>query len=323
MKKEERIKSKIKPPFDLMLGLFVLEVIIILVFFFNGGMTIFKTDTTNTSLFISLGMLTFISVFYGFIFTKDDSFLTPFGNVIKKHVEELESELDERYKKKNISKKFLKEYEDHKKALKGFGFLVNPILWFNISIFIFIFAILANISTIKFKGIVLSVLIYLGILSSLFLVTSISTIYLAFLLHKNKEEIKSPNVGFRIASEFDGRIRYNLFKDWNAWFQLINNDNKQYLIYITLTFLSEGHEICRSDSNYYNGVKPWKIHAKQVMYGNGFGIPEEIKKEFKQGKEIEIRINCEVRDEKNKIIETKLPQGYVYAPHIDDWYLEP
>lgn len=317
------MKAKIEYPFNLMFLLFFLNIIFVLYVFFGlDGIDFFKTDTANLPLFISLGMLTFVSVFYGFIFTKDNSFFVPFDNVMKRHNDVLNTELEERYQKKNISKNFLEEYGEHKKALRQLRFLVNPILWFNVSIFTFIFTILISISKIQFKGIVLSALIHLGILSSLLLITSISTIYLAFLLSKNKEEVNT-NIGFKISSGFTGTIRYELFKDWNAWFRLINNGDKQYLAYITFTFLADGKEICKSNIDYYNGIKPWKIHAKQVIYANGFGIPEKVKKAFKQQKRIEIRVNCEIRDEKNKIMESKLPQGYVYHPPADDWYLEP
>mgnify|MGYP001580137269 CR=1 FL=1 len=184
---EDRVKAKIEFPFNAMFGLFLIELVLVLFVFFGlDGITFFKNDVGNLSIFISLGMLTFVSVFYGFIFTKDNSFFKPFNEVMKKHNEVLKSELEERYKTNSISIRFLKEYEEHKKALKEFGIFVNPILWFHSSIFVFIINILVGISSIDYKGIILSVLIHLGILSSLFLITSISTIYLAFLLSKDK-----------------------------------------------------------------------------------------------------------------------------------------
>ena len=52
-------------------------------------------------------------------------------------------------------------------------------------------------------------------------------------------------------------------------------------------------------------------------------MPEEIKINAIQKKKIEIQIGCVIKDEDDKLIDTKLPIGYVYDYSIKEWYLEP
>jgi len=129
-------------------------------------------------------------------------------------------------------------------------------------------------------------------------------------------------VTYKIASILPNTISFNFLKDWQVWFLLENREKKKYKAYIKIKFISDGYEK-ELDEGYFGGVKAWNLNALSAIMAPGLGIPEEIKEKAKERKKIEIRIFCEVKDENDKLIEKKLPAGYVYDYENNSWYYEP
>jgi len=133
---------------------------------------------------------------------------------------------------------------------------------------------------------------------------------------------KSPLIIYKIASVLPKTVHYNFLKDWKVWFLIHNYEDRKYKAYIKIKFISEGYEEDAVEE-YYSGKRAWNLNAFFGIKAPGLLIPDKIKEKAREGKKIEIRISCEIKDENDKLIEKKLPIGYVYSYESNDWYLEP
>lgn len=129
-------------------------------------------------------------------------------------------------------------------------------------------------------------------------------------------------ITYKIASVLPGTISFDFLKDWKVWFLLENHEQKKYKAYIKIKFISDGYEE-EINEGYYGGAKAWNLNALSAVMAPGLGIPKTIKQKAEERKKIEIRIFCEVKDEDDKLIEKKLPVGYVYDYENKGWYYEP
>ena len=103
-----------------------------------------------------------------------------------------------------------------------------------------------------------------------------------------------------------------------------NYDNKKYKIYFKIFFYINEKIFHIENKGYYGGKKPWNLNPNNKIVAPGLLIPKNIKEELsKKGTKFEIKIRCKIKDENNKLIEERLPVGYVYNLDSDSWYFEP
>jgi len=133
---------------------------------------------------------------------------------------------------------------------------------------------------------------------------------------------KTALVSYKIASVLPNTSHFNFLKDWKVWFWIGNHETKKYKAYVKVKFITKKFEKDVSEG-YYGGTKAWNLNALSGIQAPGLDIPKEIKNAAKQKEKIEIQLHCTVKDEDDKIIEKKLPQGYVYDYKKNNWYLEP
>jgi len=130
-------------------------------------------------------------------------------------------------------------------------------------------------------------------------------------------------VSYRLASELPNSVSFNFQKDFRVWFWITNQEPRKYLVYVKVKFISDGFIKEELNSDYYSGIKAWKLDAYSGIQAPGLDFPDEIRTAVKEGRRIKVEINCEVHDESNRLIERKFPQTYVYDPESNSWFLEP
>jgi hypothetical protein len=176
-------KNKLGKPDGYFSALFGLEIIIILaVFFFGKGMNFFVDDPARLGVLIPLGLLTFVSIFFSFIFSQE-KMLKAFNDRINEKEQKFYAELKFC---KNIED--VKDWTERNKEVREYKKYVNPILWLYLSIFISLIAITAYFTNISYKATIISILIHLNLLMVFFLVTSVASIMVAYLLKKKERE---------------------------------------------------------------------------------------------------------------------------------------
>ncbi len=128
-------------------------------------------------------------------------------------------------------------------------------------------------------------------------------------------------IEYKIDSQLPGTVHYDLIKNGKAWFGLKNLEGKKYKVYIELEYISENYSK-KSDSNYYNGKREFNLNGYSNMVFPGMDL-KELSKLAKKGKSVQIKVNCTVKDENDKLVEKKLPLSFVYSSTNQSWYLEP
>jgi len=160
---------------------FSAEVILIVAVFWFGGKDFFVNDSEKMGIFLPLGILTFVSVFFGFIFSNQKELMTDFRKMIQKKERGFEKEFKKlNYKDNNKIQDFMARHHD----VKEYAWFVNPYLWLYMSAFLSISAILIHLSNIIYKELVISILVHLTILTTLFLITSIASLIITNLSKK-------------------------------------------------------------------------------------------------------------------------------------------
>jgi len=141
---------------------------------------------------------------------------------------------------------------------------------------------------------------------------------------KTEEKVDSAIVTYKIAAAFPelNTVLFNFLKNWQVWFLIKNHDEKKYKAYVKIKFISDDYEEDVKDG-YYGGIKAWNLNALATIIAPGLNIPDKIKEKVKQNRKIEIRIFCEIKDENDRLIEKKLPIGYIYNYKDNSWYYEP
>ncbi len=145
-----------------------------------------------------------------------------------------------------------------------------------------------------------------------------------YIINKNKDRSDTAVVSYKIASalpEFNTK-QFDFLEDGKVWFLIQNHERKKYKAYIKIKFISDNYEEEVTES-YYGGIKAWNLNALSITIAPGLGIPRAIREKARQKKKIEIRISCEIKNENDETIETKLPAGYVYDYKNNSWYYEP
>ena len=83
-----------------MLLLFLLSIIGVIFIFFAGGIEFFNNDTENRTILVALGMLTFISIFFGFVIKDSNVFLKSFSEIVQEYEDGFSNEFKEITKEK-------------------------------------------------------------------------------------------------------------------------------------------------------------------------------------------------------------------------------
>jgi hypothetical protein len=138
---------------------------------------------------------------------------------------------------------------------------------------------------------------------------------------KMKDIPDSPRIEYKIASILPGTVEYDLIKSGQVWFWIKNNDDKKYKVYIEIEFISEKYRK-KETEGYYGGKKEWNLNAFTGVHAPGIVIPKEVVDLAKRGKNIEVKIDCTVKDENNNFVEKKLPVSYIYNKNTG-WFFEP
>jgi magnesium-transporting ATPase (P-type) len=180
--------------FERLWYLFLIEFGLIVFVYFNGGEGFIKNQPFN-SIMISIGILTFISVFYGFIFRKIKSLQDSFIDTMGDFKEEEWTRVIENALKKNTEKTL--ESVQEIERIESFSSNIKPIrglflatFSFLLSIVIFFSSSYSNVPILNLNlHSVSTVLFFLGILFNFFLLNS----FLILLISENKarEKIRS------------------------------------------------------------------------------------------------------------------------------------
>ncbi|MBI2629831.1 hypothetical protein HYW76_01895 [Candidatus Pacearchaeota archaeon] len=183
--------------FERLWWLFILEVIFIVFVYLSGGKEFVEGNNTNSIMF-SIGILTFISIFYAFISEKGEMLHQIFSDYIKELENKHWSSAEEYIHKKDKEKVEEEVYQTDR--LKMFLSNVRPNKWLFLSTFslvlsigLFMTKINASFPLIKINTFsVASILFYMGFLFTLFLLNSILILLISQYKNKNnpKEDIK-------------------------------------------------------------------------------------------------------------------------------------
>lgn len=176
--KEERIKHPFyREPFSYVHLLFYLEILLVVIVFIWEG-RFFFLENSNDAIVIALGLLTFNSVFFGFITNGLQDFLATNKKLKTDYKINLDGQLENKIESGLVNEKNLKDYKNFKKDGKYFFWLVDHyLLWFFLSIFLSLISLLFYLSDLDKSKLILSVSTHLAILSTLFLITSFMALY--------------------------------------------------------------------------------------------------------------------------------------------------
>jgi len=178
---KKRGKNTLGKPHGYLLLAFSLEIILVCLIFFLGGKNFFMNDLTRIGIILPLGILTFVSVFFGFIFSNQKSLMESFEKMIQNKEKGFEEEFKKiDYKDKNKIQDFMARHHN----IKEYKWFVNPYLWLFMSVFLSIISILINLATISSKELIISISIHLSILTTFFLITSIASLIICYYFRK-------------------------------------------------------------------------------------------------------------------------------------------
>ncbi len=167
--------------------LFTVEVILVGWLFFNNGASFFQKDMIGLGILMPLGLLTFISVFFGFIYSSSDKFVIVFNQRMLEQKEKYKKFMKKQLGNKTNTKKLndlIQKYE----ILENFDKKVNPEKWLYLSIFCYILTIIIYLFNQKviISNLIIdtrflsAILFHLGLITTFFLITSILAITLAY-----------------------------------------------------------------------------------------------------------------------------------------------
>src|SRR3989344_5838536 len=131
---------------------------------------------------------------------------------------------------------------------------------------------------------------------------------------------KSPRIEYALGNSFPGTVRFNFIKDKKVWFMVRNDDSEKYLTYFTMSLYFDEEKIETIKEGYYGGKKAWNLNSNIRIVAPGMQIPDKIFVDLKNKKNFRIKIDCEIKNEKDKMIEKRLPVSYVYNVDGDEWY---
>lgn len=141
---------------------------------------------------------------------------------------------------------------------------------------------------------------------------------------RGKKKTKEvPLVSCQITSVLPNSVVYSFLKDHKAWFSISNASSEKYLAYVKIIYIYDDKEEIATYDDYYSGKKPWKLNALVGIQAPGIIADQQKIDALNNGKRIKVKILCEIHDEKDKFVEKKLPQTYVYDTENNSWFLEP
>ncbi len=133
----------------------------------------------------------------------------------------------------------------------------------------------------------------------------------------------SPKIEYALGNGFPGTVRFNFIKDKKVWFMVRNDDSEKYRVYFTLSLYFGEKKVETIKEGYYGGEKAWNLNPNIRIVAPGLLIPDKIFNDLKDKKDFRIKIDCEIKNEKDKSIEKRLPISYIYNVDGDEWYFEP
>lgn len=162
--------------FERLWWLFLLEAFLIFIVTVNGGFQFIKDNTSN-SILIILGLLTFVSIFYGFIFSEGKKIQENFKNSINFFKDVEWNNLNDCVENKDTEQ--ISEKTREIERIEGFSSNINPIKWLFLATFFLIVSLACLMSKliIPVINILISdigvVLFFLGLLFVMFLMNSL------------------------------------------------------------------------------------------------------------------------------------------------------
>ncbi|MDD5191994.1 MAG: hypothetical protein PHH54_06740 [Candidatus Nanoarchaeia archaeon] len=176
--------------FERLWWLFLLEVVFVIYIFLSGGRDFILSNPFN-SILIILGLLTFVSVFYGFVFERFYTLQEDFSKIINNLNEEQWKKTEEFVSKREDDK--ILESVQETQRIKSFAGNINPRKWLFSATFSFILSLsifFSNNMDIPYINIklhfVATILFYLGIIFVFFLLNSLITL----IISQNKPKAK-------------------------------------------------------------------------------------------------------------------------------------
>ncbi|MBI3334278.1 hypothetical protein HYZ97_02225 [Candidatus Pacearchaeota archaeon] len=169
-------KSKLPHPFNLLNIINGLVFILMAWVFFKGGKDFLTPQNSNLGIFIPLGLLAFVSVFFGFISQNTES-IARFQEIINNYREKFKAELIA-LAKRGPNIKEVDDFNDRLRKFEDYANLVRPSKWLYLCIYTNLIALIFSISNIS-PLIISSGLIHLSLLFTFFLVTSLASVHLS------------------------------------------------------------------------------------------------------------------------------------------------
>ncbi len=153
--------------------LFVVEIILAGIVFFSGGSDFFKNGDRNTILLIIVGMLTFVSVFFSFIYSNVNKWLLEFHKIVEATDKELKEKARESLDK-DLNVDYLREIAVEKESLVEFEKKINPELWLYLSVILYLSTMaLCLLTQSIYVKYIEAVFFHFGFLFTFWLITSI------------------------------------------------------------------------------------------------------------------------------------------------------
>ena len=147
-------------------------------------------DNSNLGIIIAVGMLTFVSIFFSFLYSSTELKLL-FDKLIDKSTNKMKVHAIKKLKSGDLAGTRMTTVDiETVQSLKNW---VNPTLWLHLSIFLYLFSIVFGFVSVGMSNNVLKITrdiqgisFYLGLTSTFFLYTSI--ICLTFILKQSKPQ---------------------------------------------------------------------------------------------------------------------------------------
>ncbi len=170
---------------NLMHTLFGLGVILMIFLFFSNGIQFFRTAKNGADILLPLGMLTFVSIFFGFVYGNIMIILERFRRNISKEINAKKVNINEAILKNSSPDLLDKSVADYKTII-SLENQINPEKWLYLSVFSFLLAIISFMlkGDTVILGIIVdtkligSVIFHLGMVFTWFLLVSILSVYI-------------------------------------------------------------------------------------------------------------------------------------------------
>ena len=179
-------KNTIEAPENYMLLLIALcFVFVVWIFLFSGGRSFF--DSWEKGIPVSTGLLTFVSIFFGFMVNGLEDYMKCRNKRIDCYEDAFSKEREEVKIIESDEERRLaiKDYNKRYRPLREYKWFVNPLLWFYFSVVCSLLTLGINFAEFPHKILIVSFFVHLSFLASLLLISSVMAFHISYLMGKD------------------------------------------------------------------------------------------------------------------------------------------